>query len=428
MIFAFAVAVFVALPGQTTPSTTGPATAEYGGIYTVSDGSPMIIAPVNDTLVRYRDLDSGLIGVVARVEPDRFTSEAASFEFERTGAGEISAAAWKLAEGVGGRGRRRTVSGEPVSWRSGDANLSGILVLPDGEGPHPVMIVQPGASWTTRYSSNTLETAYTFAAYGIGALAYDRRGWGGSTGEQLVSFETSARDLAAGVEFLGSRFDVNPRHLGVWALSQGAWIAPLAGSMTERIAVYVLVGAPGTSPARQEIQRAGALLEAKGFPESEVEAIRSFQNISFNYSVTGEGWPEYARARARAEDKGWLRYVWSPKEPGSDNFLWGRLNGYYNPLPSLLELDEPVLALWGEHDVNVLPEVHRAIFEVALDAAGNRDFTLEIVPGADHVLQETTSRAPEDVEDRFASGVWQRMATWILRRSGADRDQPEGLR
>lgn len=412
MLFALVAAVVATFPGQTTPRA-GPATTEYGGVFTADDGSLMIVAPVNDTLLRYRDLSSGAIGLMRQIEPGKFASETASFAFRRNSEGAVLTAAWELPGRDAGQGTRRALREEPVSWSSEDAILSGTLVLPDGEGPHPVVVVQPGASWTTRYSSNALETAYTFAGHGIGALVYDKRGWGESTGEQLVSFETTAVDLVSVVDLLGGRFDIDPRHLGVWALSQGAWIAPLAGKMSGKLRFFVLVGAPGTSPARQEIQRAGALLEAMGFLSSEVEAIRSFQRISFHYGATGEGWSAYEQARARAEDKGWLRYVWSPKEPGPDNFLWGRLNGYFNPLPSLLELDEPVLALWGEFDVNVLPEVHRAIFEVALDAAGNDDYELEIVPGAEHVLQVATSRAPDDTEERFAPGVWQRMAVWI---------------
>lgn len=111
-----------------------------------------------------------------------------------------------------------------------------------------------------------------------------------------------------------------------------------------------------------------------------------------------------------------LRYVWSPADPDPDNFLWGRLNGAYNPLPALLFLDEPILALWGEYDVNVLPEIHRSIFEVALDAAGNRHAELDIVPAADHVLQAAGSRDPSSVEDRYAPGVWERMADWMEER------------
>lgn len=388
----------------------------FAGVYGPS-GDMLVVAPVSDTLIRFRHFPSGLLGDLKKIDDDRFEGDAGHIEFERSADGGVNRARWSLGGGtVAGAGARRDLRPEPVSWSSGEATLHGELILPSSTAPRCVVVVQPGASWTTRYSSNALETAYTFAATGIAALAYDKRGWGESSGERLVAFRTSAEDLAAGAEMLAGRFDVDATRIGVWGLSQGAWIAPLAGTMTDRIRWFVLVGAPGTTPARQEIQRAGALLAATGRPPGQVGAIRRFQELSFRYSLTGRGWTEYLAAREVGERQDWLRYVWSPAQPGPDNFLWGRLNGAYNPLPALLVLDEPILALWGEQDVNVLPEVHRSIFEVALDAAGNRFTELEIVPAADHVLQAASSRDPSSVEDRYAPGVWERMADWMEER------------
>ncbi|CAN5771488.1 hypothetical protein BH20GEM1_BH20GEM1_13140 [soil metagenome] len=144
-------------------------------------------------------------------------------------------------------------------------------------------------------------------------------------------------------------------------------------SSSDAIRFLVLVGAPATSPARQEIQRAHAKAEAEGLTESDVEAVGRLQELSLSYGHTGRGWEEYAAARAAAEGRPWLRWVWSPREP--------------------------VLALWGEHDVNVDPEVHRSIFEVALEA------------------QVATSRASGDVRDRIAPGVWRTMVECVRERA-----------
>lgn len=388
-----------------------------GGVYGMDATPLLIVAPVNDTVIRYRHFASGRMGILALAGEDRFASDSSWVEFERSAAGTITRARWSLGGGgLEGEGMRRDLRVETVRWSSGGETLVGELILPASGDARCTVIVQPGASWTTRRSANALETAYTFAAHQIASLVYDKRGWGESSGERLVSFAASAADLAAAVDMLAGRDDVDAEHVGVWALSQGAWIAPLAGTLTDGIRWFVLVGAPATTPARQEIQRAGALLTALGRPPEQVAAIRRFQEISFHYSVTGEGWPEYIEARQAGERQDWLRYVWSPAEPGPDNFLWGRLNGTFNPLPNLLVLDEPILALWGAYDVNVLPDVHRSIFEVALDAAGNRDATLEIVADADHVLQAASSRAPDSIENRYAPGVWERMAGWIRER------------
>ena len=400
----------------------------FVGAYRLPGGDPLVFRLANGGGLVVRDLESGLLAVVEAIGDDRFVSgDSIGASFLRGPDGAVREVRWqRIGESVSAT--RIPLSFETIAFASGDATLEGTLVLPGREGPHPAVVIQPGSSWILRESAESLETAITFAAYGIAGLAYDKRGYGSSSGATLVSFDETARDAAAAAEALTDLFDVNPDWIGIWGLSQGAWIAPLAAMRSEAIRYVVLVGAPGTSPARQEIQRARNRAIAERLPPEDVEAVSRFQELSFRYGDTGLGWEEYARARAEAEGRPWLRWVWAPTEPGFDNFGWGRLNGAYNPLPALLALREPVLALWGEHDVNVDPEVHRSIFEIALDAAGNRDFTLTIVPDADHVLQVATSRASADVQDRIAPGVWDSVVGWVRERTvvaAARRDLPD---
>lgn len=389
----------------------------FVGAYRLPGGDPLVFRLANGGGLVVRDLESGLLAVVEARGNDRFASgDSIEASFLRGPDGTIREVRWRrIGENVSATPISLTF--ETIAFTSGDATLEGTLVLPGGEGPHPAVVIQPGSSWILRESAESLETAITFAAYGIAGLAYDKRGYGSSSGATLVSFDVTASDAAAAAEALTDRFDVNPDWIGIWGLSQGAWIAPLAAMRSDAIRYVVLVGAPGTSPARQEIQRARNRAIAERLSPEDVAAVTRFQELSFRYGDTGLGWEEYARARAAAEGRPWLRWVWAPTEPGFDNFGWGRLNGSYNPLPALLALREPVLGLWGEHDVNVDPEVHRSLFEVVLDAAGNRDFTLMIVPGADHVLQVATSRASADVQDRIAPGVWDTVARWVRERT-----------
>ncbi len=391
------------------------APTEIVGAYRTANGGLFLVGAASDEAISVRDLEGGLRGRFDQTDKDRFEQDGASVGVRRVD-GRI--VALEIAKsGLASRSATRVpLRFEEVQWTSAGTELTGTLILPSGDGPFPLVIAQPGSSWQTRYNEHGMFTALGFAAHGIAGLAYDRRGFGGSGGERLVAFTTTAADLAAAVEAMRLRFDLNPRHIGVFGLSQGGWIAPLAHTMTDGIRYIMLVGAAGTTPARQEIQRAVQVLRAEDYPATEVEAIREFQEIAFHYGSTGEGWQRYLAARSRAEGKGWLRRVWSPAEPGADNFMWGRLNGDYNPLPALLELRVPLLALWGEFDLNVHPEVNRSIFEVALDAAGNRDHTLVIVPEADHELEAATSPRAALATEPFASGVWDTMITWVQQR------------
>ena len=60
----------------------------------------------------------------------------------------------------------------------------------------------------------------------------------------------------------------------------------------------------------------------------------------------------------------------------------------FDPGPTLRQLQLPVLALFGELDNNIMPEKNRAAWEAALKAGGHRDYTLRILPKANHLLLE----------------------------------------
>lgn len=390
------------------------------GAYRTDTGDLYLVGEADEDGIRVRDMATGLTGVLEADGPDLYRRGDVSTAVERDATGVVTAL--RVATPAGTRRVARVpMRTEEVSWTVDGARLAGTLLLPEGPGPFRLVISQPGSSWATRYNEYGVFPALMFVASGSAALIYDKRGFGASEGDRLVAFERTARDLAAGVEAMRLRFDIDPTRIGVFGLSQGGWIAPLAARYTDGIRFVALVGAPGTTPARQEIQRARAVLEAEGFPPEEVEAIGRFQEIAFRYGSTGEGWRDYLAARAAAEGKGWLGKVWSPEEPGPDFWLWGRLNGDYNPLAALLELRVPVLAVWGERDLNVLPEVHRSIFEVALDAAGNRDHTLVVVPAASHTLEledpadhPTGTLAPARLGgDPFDRGAWETIVRWI---------------
>src|SRR5262249_6308395 len=53
-----------------------------------------------------------------------------------------------------------------------------------------------------------------------------------------------------------------------------------------------------------------------------------------------------------------------------------------------IRLQTPTLALWGEMDNNILAEKNKAAWEAAFKAGGNRDYTLRILPRANHLQLE----------------------------------------
>ena len=70
-----------------------------------------------------------------------------------------------------------------------------------------------------------------FASRGLAVLTYDKRGCGGSGGDwKTVDLDVLAQDALAGVRWLKAQPGVDASRVGVWGISQGGWIGPLAAS------------------------------------------------------------------------------------------------------------------------------------------------------------------------------------------------------
>jgi alpha-beta hydrolase superfamily lysophospholipase len=78
---------------------------------------------------------------------------------------------------------------------------------------------------------------------GIGVVTFDRRGEGGSTGDSTRGrFDLQVEDALAIVEALDAQ------QIGLWGISQGGWIGPLAAAASDQVAFLVLIASTGVTP------------------------------------------------------------------------------------------------------------------------------------------------------------------------------------
>jgi len=148
-----------------------------------------------------------------------------------------------------------------VAFRSGNVTLAGTLFVPKVDGPHPGVVLFHGSGPQSRDSF----TGRWFAEQGVAALAYDKRGVGKSSGDfRTVPFTDLVDDGLAGLAFLKARSDIDPKHIGVWGLSQGGWLGPLAASRSKDVAFVIAFSGPGVSPGEQMIFYDGNLLRDGG--------------------------------------------------------------------------------------------------------------------------------------------------------------------
>ena len=98
---------------------------------------------------------------------------------------------------------------------------------------------------------------------------------------------------------------------------------------------------------------------------------------------------------------------------------WFRFLLTYDPAAGLQKVKAPVLAMSGDRDLVVPPGQSLPPIAAALQAAGNRDYTIVRLPGLNHLFQTCRTGSPAeyaDIPETFAPAALARMGEWIAAR------------
>ncbi|MCR6481528.1 alpha/beta hydrolase [Amycolatopsis sp. OK19-0408] len=255
--------------------------------------------------------------------------------------------------------------GSDVTFTNGGVTLHGTVVAPPGGSNLPGLVMVHGSGEHSR--EDYRDQAEAFARQGIATLIYDKRTEGYSQFSR--SYSTLADDALAAVEALRKRPEVDPARVGVWGLSEGGWVAPLAASRSADVAFVVTLGANGVEPSRQQAWAIENQLRQLGMTGSMVRMASS----TMMRQLVGSGvFPE----------------------------------AYYDPVPVLKSLRQPVLGLWGAKDVLTPPGEAVRIFQASV-----AHHTLRVFPDAQHQLRRTTDGY--DKLPGYAPGYLELVGTWV---------------
>ena len=374
--------------------------------------------------------ETGELRVLYPAEPDRFfTGPGAALpapvesriEVHRADSGRIASLTWSRA-GAPTRTARRvdTERHEDVRFSNGDVQLAGTLISPTTQGPHPAVILVHASGAEDR--EYLLPFARFLIRHGMAVLGYDKRGVGASTGDwNKASFDDLAGDVVAAFEYLKSRNDIRRAEIGMLGWSQAGWVMPLAATRAKDFAFLISISGAGVSGAESTIDQARNEMAANGMRPQMVDQIVELMRLQYNYLRTGQGWDRYLAARETLA----ARMGGNPPEafPATrdDPYLqFIRPLILHDPAPTIRQLQLPVLALFGELDNNILAEKNRAAWDAALTAGGNRDYTLRILPKANHILLEAKVGNNAEMKSlrRFVPAYSETVLAWLSKHVG----------
>jgi pimeloyl-ACP methyl ester carboxylesterase len=233
------------------------------------------------------------------------------------------------------------VRSERLEATSADRTFTAKLSLPPGAGPFPAIVgVHPADDGSRdHYLLRHLESILPPA--GIAVARFDRRG-------DDVPLLDQTRDVEAVVETLLGRPDIDRDRIGLWGFSQGAWVAPLVATRSDRVAFLVLVASTGVSPAAQ--MRYGTAKQARsyGHTEAQVQALLALRSAFEEYARGRRSRAEVQAQVDAARDLPWFPRAWVRAElPGAPGF-WPDLD--FEPAPVFARVQVPVLLFYGEDD------------------------------------------------------------------------------
>jgi pimeloyl-ACP methyl ester carboxylesterase len=247
------------------------------------------------------------------------------------------------------------VDGLAVSWSPG--------------GP-TALVALHGANAGTRDASPLYRHLHeTLPPRGIGVATFDRRGEGDSEGEPTRGrFEAQAQDA---LSVLGA---LDVERAGLWGLSQGGWVAPLAATLSDDVAFLVTIAATGVSPAEQMRYYTRRRLELAGYDAHVVERALALR-LELEAWVHGAGPPPDLPAAA---DEPWFPLIHLPPRLLDDEEKREWIAEMdFDPRPVFAAVRVPVLALYGELD---------SVSPVEPSVAAWPQATVVVVPGAEHDL------------------------------------------
>jgi len=305
--------------------------------------------------------------------------------------------------------------------------LAGALTLPQGNGPFPAVVLITGSGAQDRDESMAghkpfLILADALTRRGLAVLRVDDRGVGGSLGAKPNDTTADfATDVEAGVAFLRTRTDIDPKRIGLLGHSEGGEIAPMVAARDPSIAFIVMMAGPAIPGDQIIAAQTRDIALASGAPPAAAEtsfqlekrildAVKAAPDEAaiasqVNAVMHAAGQPDLQPAALQAFRSKWYR-----------DFL------AYDPAPALRALKIPVLALIGDKDTQVPAKENIPVLQTAL--AGDPKAEVRVIPGVNHLFQPAKTGAPSEYSatgQTIAPEVLDLITGWVAKSAGVAR-------
>lgn len=310
--------------------------------------------------------------------------------------------------------------------------LSGTLTTPDGKGPFPAVILVSGSGPQDRNEELMGHKPFhVLADYlsrnGIVVLRYDDRGVGKSTGDfnKATSLDF-AKDAEAVWKFLVKQKGVNKTKVGIIGHSEGGLIAPMVAAANKSVGFIVLMAGPSVPggiiiPDQQEL-----IMRASGTDEKEISQQTELTQLIINYIFQNASSTSLQQDLTTQIEK-WIKELNFPVPKSSSSKSFARQTAYSyttdwmktfiitSPSDFIKDVDCPVLALFGENDLQVSVRANMEPMQQLLHS--QQESSVHSFPNLNHLFQTSETGSPSEyllIEETLSPAFLEYVSNWIL--------------
>lgn len=321
---------------------------------------------------------------------------------------------------------------EPVEYENEKAaiKIAGTLTFPETGGPFPAVILLSGSGAQNRDEELFGHKPFWVLAdyltrQGIAVLRTDDRGVGG-TGGSFKGATTAdfADDALAGVKYLQSRKEINPKLIGLVGHSEGGMMAPIAAAKSKDVAFIVLMAGVGVRFDDVILFQKETMWKKLGMSEEDLALQRTWHNHVTEIAIKDKD-DETVREELKAlyaqlsEDEksrlhktpealeGEIKWVLDP---------WHRYASKYDATATLSQVKCPVLAINGSKDLQVSAQANLAAIEKGLKAGHNPDYMVKELAGLNHLFQTAETGDESEytkIAETMSPEAMKLIADWI---------------
>ena len=309
-----------------------------------------------------------------------------------------------------------------------NVTLAATFTVPQGKGPFSAVVLITGSGPQDRDETLLGHKPFLILSdyltrHGIAVLRADDRGTAKSTGDfKTATTADFATDTEAGIAYLKTRLEVDPRKIGLIGHSEGAVIAPMIAARNPDVAFIVMMAGSGVSGDQVLVAQREAIAVAGGTKPEEAAKYAAKEKEMLAL-IEAEKVPTEKDDAALEKE---LREKMAGDVPESQIGLqiklltspWFRYFLTYDPAIALRKVTCPVLVLNGEKDKQVLPEQNLPPIRQALTQAGNKHFEVDELPGLNHLFQTANTGSPTEyagIEETMSPVALEKINTWIAK-------------